>query len=145
MLRIRYVPVHPRILIFPSRIQGQKDSGSASKNLNIFNPKNCFQALGNMIRDFQPRAGYWFFADPGSRIPDAGVRKAQDPGSRTAALPVLYACKLIKEIRRGDQISFFITFISVCWFVLTHTLTQIFFTPTRISDPGSRIPDLVFK
>jgi hypothetical protein len=28
----------------------KKDSGSASKNLRIFNPKNCFKALGNMIR-----------------------------------------------------------------------------------------------
>jgi hypothetical protein len=34
-----------------SRIQGQKDSESASKNLSIFNPKNCFLAFGNMIRD----------------------------------------------------------------------------------------------
>ncbi len=34
-----------------ARIQGRKDSGSASKNLRIFNPKNCFQALGNMTRD----------------------------------------------------------------------------------------------
>jgi hypothetical protein len=37
---------------FP-QIKGQKDpgSGSASKNLSIFNPKNCFSALGNMIWD----------------------------------------------------------------------------------------------
>ncbi len=43
---------------FPSRFQGQKDpgSGSASKNLSIFNPKNCL-ALGNMIRDFHPGSG----------------------------------------------------------------------------------------
>ncbi len=31
-----------RIRIFPSRIQGQKYSGSASKNLSILNPKNYF-------------------------------------------------------------------------------------------------------
>jgi hypothetical protein len=36
--------------VYPgSRIQGRKDSGSgsASKNLSIFNPKNCFYALGS--------------------------------------------------------------------------------------------------
>jgi hypothetical protein len=35
------------------RIQGQKDSGSRIriKELRYFNPKNCFEALGNMIRD----------------------------------------------------------------------------------------------
>ncbi len=42
VLCIRYVYpgsgfVHPE-----SRIQGPTDSGSASKNLSIFNPKNCF-------------------------------------------------------------------------------------------------------
>jgi hypothetical protein len=31
-----------RIQIFPSRIQGLKYPGSASKNLCSFNPKNCF-------------------------------------------------------------------------------------------------------
>jgi hypothetical protein len=31
-----------RIRIFPSRVQGQKDLGSASKNLSIFNPKKLF-------------------------------------------------------------------------------------------------------
>ncbi len=31
-----------RIRIFPSRIQGKKYSGSASKDFGIFNPKNCF-------------------------------------------------------------------------------------------------------
>jgi hypothetical protein len=65
-----------RIRIFPSRIQGQKIpdlvSGSASKNLSIFNPKNCFQALGN-----DPGCSSWI------RIPDPGVKKAVDPGSAT--------------------------------------------------------------
>ncbi len=37
----------PVLLIFPSRIQGQKDSGSgfASKNLSIFNPKTVSKLL----------------------------------------------------------------------------------------------------
>jgi hypothetical protein len=45
--------------------------GSASKNLNIFNPKNCFQALGKMIWDVYP----------GSR-----GRKALNAGSGSASL-----------------------------------------------------------
>ncbi len=41
-----------------SRIQGQKDpeSGSASKNLSIYKPKNCLEVLGNVIRDVHPRS-----------------------------------------------------------------------------------------
>ncbi len=44
VLRIREGYTGSRIRIFPSRIQDQKDPGygSASKNLSIFNPKNCF-------------------------------------------------------------------------------------------------------
>ena len=34
--------VEPGSGFFPSRIQGQKGSGSASKNLSIFSPKYCF-------------------------------------------------------------------------------------------------------
>ncbi len=48
-----------RIRIFPSRSQGKKNpgSGSSSRNLNIFNPKNSFLVLGNMIRDVHPASG----------------------------------------------------------------------------------------
>jgi hypothetical protein len=44
VLRIRDVCPGCECFHSGSRIQGQKDpgSGSASKNLNIFNPKNCF-------------------------------------------------------------------------------------------------------
>ncbi len=42
VLRIRGVYPGYRVRIFPFRIQGQKDSGSTSKNVSIFNPKNCF-------------------------------------------------------------------------------------------------------
>jgi hypothetical protein len=38
-------------------------SGSASKNLSFFNPKNCFYALEKMIRD----PDFDFFTDPGFR------------------------------------------------------------------------------
>jgi hypothetical protein len=70
MLRIR--DVYPGSLIrifFPSRIPGQKDSGSRirTKDLSIFNPKNCFSALGNMIRDVHPGSRSWFITHPGSR------------------------------------------------------------------------------
>jgi hypothetical protein len=39
-----------------SRIQGQKDSQIRIhiKEYKYFNPKTCFQALGNMIRDVHP-------------------------------------------------------------------------------------------
>ncbi len=37
-----------------SRAKKIPDPGSASKNLSIFNAKNCFYALGNMIRYFHP-------------------------------------------------------------------------------------------
>ncbi len=55
-LRILDVYTGSWILIFPSRIQGQKDpgSGSASKNFSIFNPKNCFLALGKWSGMFIP-------------------------------------------------------------------------------------------
>jgi hypothetical protein len=44
VLRIR--DFYPGSEFFPIRIQGQKNSGSASMNLSIFNyiKKNCFQA-----------------------------------------------------------------------------------------------------
>ncbi len=74
VLRIR--DVYPE-----SQIQGQTEpgSGSASKNLSIFHPKNCFLALGKIIWDVHP--GSRFFP-----IPDPGVKKALDPGSGSATL-----------------------------------------------------------
>ncbi len=59
-----------RIRIFPSRIRGQKDSGSRIriKEFKYFNPKNCFKASENMIWDVHPGSGSWFFTHPGSRI-----------------------------------------------------------------------------
>jgi hypothetical protein len=75
------ISVYPESEFFPSRIQGQKDPdpGSASKNLSIFNAKNCFQALGNMIQDVHPGSGSksLFFL----YIPNPEVIKAPDPGS----------------------------------------------------------------
>jgi hypothetical protein len=53
-------------------------SGSASKNLSIFNPKNCFQAPGKMIWDVHLGSRIRTFP-----IPDPRVKKATDPGSRT--------------------------------------------------------------
>jgi hypothetical protein len=65
-----------RIRIFPSRTRDpgsrvkkipDPGSGSASKNLSIFNPINCFYALGNMIRNVHPKSGSYIFIPPGSR------------------------------------------------------------------------------
>ncbi len=71
-----------------SRIQGQKDPGSASKNLNIFNQKN--------VSKLMEKWSGMFIMDPWSRIqiricylsqipdPDSGSRfqKSTGPGSR---------------------------------------------------------------
>jgi len=46
-------------------------SGSASKILSIFNPKNCFYALGILNRVVHSGSG--------TRIPDPGVKKAANP------------------------------------------------------------------
>jgi hypothetical protein len=65
----RILPAYPG-----SRVKKIPDpgSGSALRNLSVFNPKNCFQALGNKIRDIHPRSGsririLGFYP---SRIPD---------------------------------------------------------------------------
>jgi hypothetical protein len=90
-------PKHPgsRIRIFSipfpiSRIQGQKvsrsRSGSASKNLIIFNPKKFSQALGNVTRDAHPGSGsririLIFLPIPGFRIQGSKRHRISDPGS----------------------------------------------------------------
>jgi hypothetical protein len=65
-----------------SRIQGRKDSGSASKNLSILNPKKYFYALGKLIWDVHPRSRVPDFFP----IPDQDVKKAPDPRSASATL-----------------------------------------------------------
>jgi hypothetical protein len=67
-----------RIRIFPSRIPDprSKRSGSASKYSSIFYPKNCFQALRNMIRGVHSESGSWFFTHPRSRIQGTGSGSA---------------------------------------------------------------------
>jgi hypothetical protein len=47
------------IFFFPSRIR--------IKEFKYFNPKNCFSALGNMIRIVHSGSGSWIFTHPGSR------------------------------------------------------------------------------
>jgi hypothetical protein len=45
----RYYWISDPNFSIPNQIQGQKDSGSASKSSIILNPKNHLFALGNMI------------------------------------------------------------------------------------------------
>jgi hypothetical protein len=52
-------------------------SGSASKNLSIFNSKNCFLSPRNMIRDVHPGSGSRI------RILTLYPSRILDPGSRT--------------------------------------------------------------
>jgi hypothetical protein len=61
-------------------------TGSASKNLSILNPKNCFLALGNMTRFVHPGSRIPILIFYPSRIPDPRVKKAPDPGSGFATL-----------------------------------------------------------
>jgi hypothetical protein len=55
------------------------------KEIKYFNPKNGFYALGNMIRVVHPGSGsrIRIMTFHPSRIPDPGVKRAPDPGSRT--------------------------------------------------------------
>jgi hypothetical protein len=69
-LRIR--DVYPGSEVFHpwSRVGKDPGSGSALKNLSIFDPKNFNYALEIMIRD-----GHLDFSHPWIRIPDPGVKK----------------------------------------------------------------------
>ena len=58
----------------------------ASKNFWILTPKNALKALGNKIRVVHPGSGSRLFTHPGSLILDPRVKKATDPGSRSATL-----------------------------------------------------------
>jgi hypothetical protein len=85
VLQIREVDPGSKIFHPRSRVKKISDSGSGSalKNLSIFNPKNCFKAQGKIIFDVHPGSGSGFVSLP---IPDQGVKKAPDPGSRSATL-----------------------------------------------------------
>jgi hypothetical protein len=74
--RILDVYTGSRIQIFPSRIQVQKDpgSGSASKNLSKFNPKNCFKLLEKLSGMFIPYPDFFPIPDP-----DSGSRNKKVP------------------------------------------------------------------
>jgi hypothetical protein len=66
---------------FPSRIQGQKDPGSTSKNLR---PKVIVSKLPEIWSGmFIPDPDVIFYP---SRIRNLGVKKAPDPGSGSATL-----------------------------------------------------------
>ncbi len=67
-------------------------SGSASKNLSIFNPTNCYCALRNMIRDVHPESGSWFFTHPGSWI--QGSKRHRIPDPATLIVMIWYSCWL---------------------------------------------------
>jgi K+-transporting ATPase c subunit len=90
---------HPRILDPGSKIFGIPDPRSASKNLSIINPKNCFQALGNMIRDVYPRIPdpNFFHPRPGFR-----VKKVPDPASASKNLSIFNKKKLFLSSRKYD-------------------------------------------
>ncbi len=59
----------------PIPIKGQRDSQIRIKEFKYFNPKNCFLALGNMIRDVHPRSGSRIRILSFLPIPDPGIKK----------------------------------------------------------------------
>jgi hypothetical protein len=70
--------------------------------VSIFNSKNCFQALGNMIRDVYPRSpdlDFLHITDPGSRV-------QKGTGSRISApqhcLQIPY---LFKHMEKDEAVS----------------------------------------
>jgi hypothetical protein len=64
------------------RIFSIPDPGSASKNLSILTPKNCFYALGNMIRVVDPGSGSRNRIPIFLPIPDPGSKDQKGTGSR---------------------------------------------------------------
>jgi hypothetical protein len=87
-----FFPDHRSEFFHPgSRVKKIPDPGSgsasASKNVSIFNPKNCFSALGNMIRDVHPGSGFLFFTLLGPRL--QGPKRHQIPNPGTAILALL--------------------------------------------------------
>ncbi len=67
------------------------------KEFKYFNPKNCFQALGNMIQDVHSGSGsririLIFYP---SRIPDLGVKKSSYPGSATLRIWIFMDLALV--------------------------------------------------
>ncbi len=75
-----------RIRYFPSRIR--------IKEFKHFNPKNCFYALGNMIRVAHPGSGYWFFTHPESLIQGSKRHRIPDPEQCSKLCPVLQISRI---------------------------------------------------
>jgi hypothetical protein len=87
-------------------IQGQKDfypgSGTASRNVSIFNPKHSFKALGNIIRYVHPGSGSWFVTHLGFRIQGSKRHRIPDPDPQHW-IPVLYNTVGAQSIARLCQ------------------------------------------
>jgi hypothetical protein len=94
----------PGSRFFPSRIPDPNRFHPGSririKEFKHFNQKNSFQALGNMIRVVHPgfRIRILTFYPP--RIPDPEVKKAPDPGSKSATLVLL-----LNMVNRDQKVS----------------------------------------
>ncbi len=84
MLRIRDVFPGSRIRLFSIPDPNYLHPGSLIriKEFKYFNPKNGFQALENIIQVVHPGSRIRMLTFYQSRIPDPGVIKAPDPGSR---------------------------------------------------------------
>jgi hypothetical protein len=87
-----------RVKRIPDLADPHLESGSASKNLSIFNPKNRFYALENMIRDVHPgsrsRIRILIFAHPDSRD-----KKGTGSGSATLLGRKIHVFVCIQRIK----------------------------------------------
>ncbi len=129
MLRIRDVRFIPDPgSEIPSRIPGQKDSGSQIRirieEFKYFLPKNCFQDLGIMMWDVHPGSRIRMLVFYPSRIPESGVKKAPDPDPQychnfstlvlyficclspdlTSSLTLPVISKIVRELRNFKKI-----------------------------------------
>ncbi len=85
VLRIRDIYRGSRIRLFSIPDPNCLHPGSRIliKEFKYFNPqKTSLNRSKNMIWVAHPGSGCWLSTHPGSRIPDPGIKKAADPGSR---------------------------------------------------------------
>ncbi len=82
---------HPN---FSIPVQGSKRFWIPDPNQRIFSPKNCCQALGNIICDVHPGSGFFFHPGSGSRI--QGSKKHCIPNPELQHSPTLRSCSCLR-------------------------------------------------
>ncbi len=137
VLRIR--DVYPGSDFFPSRIRTVSipDPGSSSKNLSILTPPKAKKKWFLSSKKYDPgchpgsRILMLTFSHPGSWIPDPGVKKVPNPGSRIRIRNTECQELILSEIKWQKTIinnassvfEFFLftTFIRIHWYTVPPT------------------------